>query len=254
LKPPPQQKKPFTSGMLGDIQSRTDGATLVGARNMAMLVVARAGAFRGESELLAAQLPLRLVARGAEVDVHTKTDKNVHATTARRIPAVGPPGLIPLVVLQHYLRLSGHTTGFVFRNVSGGGTHARSNARGVSRNTLAALVKHWAGVLGFDAREFSTHSLKHGCAADVKNAGATPALGMRVMGHESTSAYNTYGGVEARRRSVEAQRRQQREVDMAVAARAADLDDEVWYAGQVHSFHRLFSVAQTRTMPNNVCI
>ena len=126
LRPLPVAKKPFTRSMLGAVAARTDRTTLKGARDLAMLVVAHAGAFRGGSELCVARFPLHLVEGGAQVFVHTKTDKNIHATSPRRIPLLGAGGLSPLGVLRQYLRMSGHTTGALFRNISGGGsTHTR---------------------------------------------------------------------------------------------------------------------------------
>ena len=232
-KPPPQPKKPLTARMLVAIHAAIDDHTLVGARNFAMLVVGRAGAFRGESELLAAQLPLRLVPGGAKVDVHTKTCKNVHATTTRRIPAAGPFGLSPLAALRHYLGLSGHTTGHVFRNVSGGGARARSNKRGVSRTTLSTVVKFWAEQQGCDPAEFATHSLKHGCAADLKNAGVPAAVGARVTGHAAPSSYAGYGGKEAQCRALAAHRRVHREERAAASAANAALDAEAWLAASL---------------------
>jgi hypothetical protein len=233
LKSPPVQKKPFTGNMLLAVEAKAAVHTLVGARDVAMLVVAHGGAFRGESELLAARLPLRLVAGGAEVDVHTKTDKNVHTTSARRIPVAGVPGLPPLRTLQRYLGLSGHTTGLLFRNVSGGGAHARSNDRGVSRSTLSAVVKHWAGELGHDPREFASHSLKHGCAADVKTAGVPTRVAMKVTGHKSLRAYNGYGGEAARRLGAAAQRVQRRAELASSAAENEALETGAWTAHQV---------------------
>ncbi len=229
-KPPPVPKKPFTGDMLLKVRDQTDMQSLVGARNLAMLVVARAGAFRGGSELCVAQLPLRRVTGGAEVDVHTKTDKHVDSTSVRRVPATGPGGLSPLRTLEHYLALSGHTDGFVFRNVSGGGARARSNARGVSRNTFTDVVKFWAGKLGFDASEFASHSTKHGCAADVKNANVPTDVAMSVTGHASRRSYNGYGGAEARRRAEAAQRREQREARAESAAAREALERQVWTA------------------------
>ena len=230
LKPPPVAKKPFTNAMLVAVRDQIDVQSLVGARDFAMLAVARGGAFRAQSELCEAQLPLRFVEGGAEVDVHTKTDKNVHATSVRRIPAAGPGGLSPLATLQHYLVLSGHTTGFVFRNVSGGGVRARSNAHGVSRGTFTNVVKSWAGRLGFDPAEFASHSTKHGCAADLKNANVPTAVATRVTGHASVRSYNGYGGAEAQRRSLAAQRREATEAYARGAAAQATLELEVWTA------------------------
>ena len=233
LKPPPVPKKPFTAAMLASVKALIDVTSLKGARDFAMLVVARAGAFRGESELLAATLPLQLVAGGAEVHVHTKTDKSVHATSVRRIPAAGAQGLAPLGALTHYLSLSGHTEGRVFRNVAGGGARARSNTRPVSRSTLANVVKTWAARLGFDPAEFATHSLKHGCVADLKYADVSTAVATRVTGHASVRAYDGYGGAEAQRRALAARRRQTREARATVVSTDAALEAAAWQAADL---------------------
>jgi integrase len=230
LKPPPVPKKPFTAAMLVRVAERADVQSLQGARDFAMLVVARGGAFRGESELLAAQLPLRMVRGGAEVDVHTKTDKNVHTTTSRRIPAAGAAGLAPLTALQHYLELSGHTSGFVFRNVSGGGARARSNLRPVSRSTLSTVVKTWAERLGENPAEYAAHSLKHGCAADLKNADVPTAVATRVTGHASVRTYDGYGGAAAQARALAVRRRLAREERAAAVVTDAQLEAEAWRA------------------------
>jgi hypothetical protein len=230
LKPPPVPKKPFTAAMLVEVAAHADVQSLKGARDFAMLVVARGGAFRGESELLAAKLPLRMVRGGAEVDVHTKTDKNVHVTTKRRIPATGAAGLAPLTALQRYLALSGHTSGFVFRNVSGGGARARSNSRPVSRSTLSDVVKTWAERLGEDPAKYAAHSLKHGCAADLKNAGVPAAVATRVTGHASLRTYDGYGGAAAQARALAARRRLAREERAAAVVTDAQLEAEAWRA------------------------
>jgi hypothetical protein len=195
LKPPPVQKLPFTKAMLDFVYKETDTDTLLGARDYAMLAVAHGGAFRGESELLAMELPLRTVLGGSVVDVHTKTDRGVWATSERRIPSGADGFRSPLGALCHYLVLSGHESGRVFRNISGGGlARARSNAMPVSRSSLSALVKKWAKKLGFDPSLFASHSLKHGCAADLKAADVPEEVGMRVTNHRSVATYRGYGG------------------------------------------------------------
>ena len=230
LRPLPVAKKPFTVSMLGEVAALTDRGTLRGARDLAMLVVAHAGAFRGGPELCAARFPLHPVEGGAQVFVHTKTDKNVHATSARRIPLLGAGGLSPLGVLRQYLRLSGHTTGPLFRNMSGGGARMHSNMNPVSYSTFSALVKHWAGELGFDASEFASHSMRHGCADDLKRAGVPTAVGMAVTNHASTTAYAAYGGAEARRRGAAIQRRGAAEARLAAATALTSQQSAVWSA------------------------
>ena len=239
IKPPPTPKNPFTLGMLRSVHARIDTTTLLGARNFAMLAVGRAGAFRGPSELLAAQLPLRTVQHGAEVDVHTKTNKHVLATTVRRIPAAGPPGLAPLQALLHYLHMSGHTTGLVFRNVSGGGARAVSNTHPVSRDTLSQVVKHWAGELGWAEAEFASHSLRHGCVDDLNTAEVPPVVAMAVTGHASRRAYEGYGGREAARRARAAAKRRECEALAQASVERLRVEEAAWtVAGPTTRFPR----------------
>ena len=135
-------------------------------------------------------------------------------------------------MLHQYLRMLGHTTGALFRNISGVGEHARTNLNPVSYSTFSALVKHWAGELGFDAREFASHPMRHGCADDLKLAGVSTAVGMAVTNHASASAYTRYGGAAARRRRAAAQRRGAVEARAAAAAAAATSRlSTVWSAG-----------------------
>ena len=238
-KQPAAPKEPLTAPMLRELLPMFCTSQLRDARDLAMLVVARAGAFRGPSELLRAQLPLQIVDEGALVHVHTKTDRAASTTTAKRIPNDGPPGLVPLVVLQHYLTLSGHTTGWVFRSIRGGPTAARSSDRPVSRDTLNTLVKRCATKLGRDPSVFATHSLKHGCAADLKAANVSPVVAMQVTGHASQRVYNGYGGKEAARRAVAMARREAREARASAAEAASALAAQAWRAAaldQVPSF------------------
>jgi hypothetical protein len=231
LKPPPVQKQPFTKVMLDAVYNGTDTDTLRGARDFAMLAVAHGGAFRGESELLAMELPLRPSALGGSVvSVHTKTDRGVWETSERRIPHGRDGRRSPLGALGHYLMLSGHTTGRVFRNISGGGAHARSNMMPVSRSSLSALVKKWAHNLGFNPSLFASHSLKHGCAADLKAADVPELVGMTVTNHRSVATYRGYGGRGSGHRAEAASR-----VTAAVASRtarmaAAALERDAWAA------------------------
>ena len=64
-KPLPVKKKPLTGAMIGKSAARWDESSLLGARAAAMLAAGHGGALRGPSELLAMQLPLRVVAQGS---------------------------------------------------------------------------------------------------------------------------------------------------------------------------------------------
>ena len=229
-KPAPEPKNPLTRDMLTALLPTMDTTRLRDARDFAMLVVARAGGFRGPSELLQAQLPLDEVAEGALVYVHTKSDRAKAARTAKRIPAAGPVGLAPLAVLRHYLTLSGHKTGFVFRSIQGGPTAARSSPRPVSRCTLNELVKRCAARLGCDPALFATHSLKHGCAADLKVAGVPTVVAMQVTGHATKRVYDGYGGKMAAQRALAMSRREAAQARAATESAAAALQADAWAA------------------------
>ena len=205
-KPLPVKKQPLTRAMIDEGSQRWDVATLLGARAVAMLSAGHDGALRGPSELLRARLPLRVVAHGAEIDVHSKTDVHVQHTSVRRISAAA------LGHVKHYLAISGHTSGWLFRSIRGGGTAARSSAAPVSATTLSTTVKECAERLGFDPTEFASHSLRHGAVDDFKSSGVPERVGMAVGGWASASAYRGYGGAAARRRSEAATRRAAREL------------------------------------------
>lgn len=198
-RPPVHKKAPLTAAMVAAQAAGSGARTLVELRDTALLAVGRAGAWRGPSELLAAQLPLHRVAgHGAEVEVHTKTDHGRYDVTRRAVPAAAAVGPSPLGALRAYLARSGHTSGYVFRGVAGGAATARSTCRPVSATTLAALVKRTAAAQGFDPSAFATHSLRHGFADDAKRSGVSEADGMAAGGWRSARAYRGYGGEQAR--------------------------------------------------------
>ena len=126
-RPPVNKKKPLGTAMIATLATARDATPLLHARNIAMLAVGCSGAMRGPSELLRARLPLEFVPEGAQARSHTKTDtRHVEQTSIRRIrPVAGE--LRPLELVQSYLLLSGHTDGWLFRSISGGGAFAVSN-------------------------------------------------------------------------------------------------------------------------------
>ena len=227
-RPPVVKKKPMGTAMIADLAKEATATPLLHARNIAMLAVGCSGAMRGPSELLRARLPLEFVPEGAQVRLHTKTDtRHVAQTSIRRIrPVAGEQR--PLELVQTYLRLSGHTEGWLFRSISGGGKFAVSNKRPVSQTSLNELVKDSAQRLGFDPRDFGTHSLKHGFADDGKLAGVPNRVLKAAGGWKSDRAFHGYGGEAARQRA----RRLEREERAAETERDREgLHEAVWAVG-----------------------
>ena len=75
-----------------------------------------------------------------------------------------------------------------------------------------------------------SHSLKHGCAADMKHADVPQNVALRVTGHASARSYAGYGGPAAARRAVAAQTRQRREAVSAAASAEAAAELAAWSA------------------------
>ena len=78
---------------------------------------------------------------GADEELHTKTDKHVQHKSVRRIPAAA------LVLVRKYLVLSGHSDGWLFRSIRGGGAAARSTDKPMLASTLSNVVKACATTL-----------------------------------------------------------------------------------------------------------
>ena len=224
------KKAPMGTAMIAAVAvvSAADSSPLLHARNIALLAVGCSGAMRGPSELLRICLPLELVPEGAQVHLHTKTDSNhVEQTSVRRI-RLAAGELRPLELVQSYLRLSGHTDGWLFRSISGGGAFAASNQRPVSQTSLNERVKHSAARLGFDPRDFATHSLRHGFADDGKRAGVPNTVLKAAGGWRSDHAFHDYGGVAARHKA----KRLEREVRAETEEHNRDaLHKAVWAVG-----------------------
>ena len=208
IRPLVTKKAPMGTAMIAKVAAATvtESSPLLHARNVALLAVGCSGAMRGPSELLKICLPLELVPEGAHVRLHTKTDSvHLEQTSIRRIhPVAGE--LRPLELVQTYLRLSGHTDGWLFRSISGGGAFAASNQRPVSQTSLNELVKSSAARLGFDPRAFATHSLRHGFADDGKRAGVPNAVLKAAGGWRSDHAFHGYGGEAARQKAKRLER------------------------------------------------
>jgi integrase len=215
IRPLVTKKAPMGTAMIAEVAAATvtESSPLLHARNVALLAVCCTGAMRGPSELLKIRLPLELVPEGAQVRLHTKTDSvHLEQTSIRRIhPVAGE--LRPLELVQTYLRLSGHTDGWLFRSISGGGAFAASNQRPVSQTSLNELVKSSAARLGFDPRAFATHSLRHGFADDGKRAGVPNAVLKAAGGWRSDHAFHGYGGEAARQKAKRLEREERAAAD-----------------------------------------
>jgi site-specific recombinase XerD len=161
-------------------------ATLIGARDRALLALGFAGAFR-RSELVALQVEdLAPCADGLRVTVRrSKTDQEAQGQTIAILRGVC---ICPVEAVDAWLAKAGINTGFVFRSVLKGGRLGGP----LPAQSVAHIVKAYATRAGLDARIFSGHSLRAGFCTSAAEHGASVWKMMDVSRHKSVQTLRGY--------------------------------------------------------------
>jgi integrase len=164
-------------------------ATLLGARDRALLLVGFSGAFR-RSELVALNVDdVAFTRDGLAVTIRrSKTDQ---AGEGRKIalPYGSNPETCPIRSLQDWMASSGITDGPLFRPIN---RHGRLASRRLSSGAVAEIVKRYAAAAGMDAALFAGHSLRSGLATSAAMAGASERSIMMQTGHRSLTTLRRY--------------------------------------------------------------
>ena len=172
-----------------------DGDELRQARDKAVLLVGFYGAMR-RSEIAGLDVEdLNFNRLGLLITLRkSKTDQFDQGQTVA-IPYIEDKDLCAVRALQHWLDLSGITTGPVFRSFTKG--HHIRKAR-ISDKTIALIVKRYVGLMGMDPAEFGAHSLRLNFDNFIK-AFQTADMGraflnsvMRQTRHRSTAVVRKY--------------------------------------------------------------
>jgi integrase len=158
------------------------------ARDIALLLVGFAGAFR-RSELVALDVAdLTFTARGVEVVIRrSKTDQEGAGRTVA-IPLGSQAETCPVRRLQAWLTVAGIVEGPVFRSVD----RWRKVGGRIDGRDVARIVKRAADRAGFDAAVFSGHSLRAGLATSAALAGKSDRAIMATTGHKSRAMVDRY--------------------------------------------------------------
>jgi site-specific recombinase XerD len=176
-----------TADRLADMLAHVPAHTLAGKRDRALLTLGFAAALR-RSELVALNVEdIEETAEGLRVTIRrSKTDQ----AGAGYVIAV-PAGLRlrPAEALRTWIAAAGIAIGSLFRSVNKAG---RISVEGLTGRTVADLVKRYAGAAGFDAAEFSGHSLRAGFLTSAANAGATVFKMQAVSRHKSIEVLSGY--------------------------------------------------------------
>lgn len=184
-----QGKMPILFDDLVDILRHIEGHEAEQARDRAILLIGFYGAMRRSEiaslhveDLQFSRLGLRITVRNA------KTDKAGQGQVIS-IPAIEDKEIDAVTALQHWLHLSGITSGPVFRGFTKNKT-VRKNA--ISDKSVALIVKKHVEAVGMDPQYFGAHSLRHGFATSAAQHQVDERSIMKQTRHKSQSVVRKY--------------------------------------------------------------
>ena len=184
-----QGKMPILFDDLVDMLRHIEGHEAEQARDRAILIIGFYGAMRRSEiaslhveDLQFSRLGLRITVRNA------KTDKAGQGQVIS-IPAIEDKEIDAVTALQHWLYLSGITSGPVFRGFTKNKT-VRKNA--ISDKSVALIVKKHVEAVGMDPQYFGAHSLRHGFATSAAQHQVDERSIMKQTRHKSQSVVRKY--------------------------------------------------------------
>ena len=169
--------------------TETAARPIAAVRDKALLLVGFSLALR-RSELVAIRVEdLSRTPEGYSLRVtQTRADRGngIEALTLSRTAWNRP---CPVRALDHWLTLSGITYGPVFRSVARSG---KIMPAGMTAQSVALIVKKWAGAAGLDPSQLSGHSLRSGFATQAAQDGHHAVDIARVTRHRGTRDLDSY--------------------------------------------------------------
>ena len=160
---------------------------LEGKRDRALLAVGMAGAFR-RSELVALKVTdMERVPEGLRVTI--RRSKTNQEGAGAVIAILRGPKLKPMRAVFDWLQAGGINGGLVFRSIN---RHGQVSAEGLTPQTVALVIKHYADVAGLDPDEFAGHSLRAGFLTSAAEAGADVLRMMEVSRHKRVETVRGY--------------------------------------------------------------
>lgn len=183
------QAAPLLFEILPRFTSAYDGATPIGARDRAMILIGFGAALR-RSELVALDTAdIEISTKGLVVHLHrSKTDpygKGNFLAIHRGNNSV----FCPVRALEDWIAHRGREPGPLFTRILKGG---RITWRRLSDQSVSLIVKKGATAMGLDARQFSGHSLRAGLATSAALAGADLVAIMEQTRHKSYDVARRY--------------------------------------------------------------
>ena len=164
-------------------------ATAKGVRDRAVLLLGFAGAFR-RSELVGLDVAdLAFGDDGLKVTLRrSKTDQE-GAGRKLGVPFGSDPSTCPVRAVKAWLAASGIESGALFVGIAKGG---KLTGNRLSPIDVARVVKAAADAVGFDAADYSGHSLRAGLVTSAVKAGKSDHAIMDQTGHRSAMMVHRY--------------------------------------------------------------
>jgi site-specific recombinase XerD len=177
--------------LLNDIRRLVDSCpkNLLGLRDRALILIGFAGAFR-RSELCAMALSdLSFSDSGLVINVPRSKADQEQAGDKVAIPFGEHDETCPIKALRGWLAAANVAQGAVFRGVD---RHNHVAARGLHRDSIAAIFKVAAARAGIDATNIAGHSVRAGMATQAALNGSSERAIAKTTRHRSRRVLRRY--------------------------------------------------------------
>ncbi len=183
------------SALLDLWSAASKGRRVQAARNIALLVLCWAGAFRRSEVVSLKWESVVFLESGAEATLLTSKVDQTGKGFVKFIP-VAYGDRCPVKALKHWQEVCGNTTGFIFRPVN---RHDQILDRPLSPHAVAQIVKRIIKLTGRDPDLYSGHSLRSGFVTAGVLANVPSHVLMQVTGHKSEATLQKYVRIGKRR-------------------------------------------------------
>lgn len=182
-------KLPILFDDIKEMLTYLDGDELQQARDKAILLVGFYGAMR-RSEIANIEVDdIQFTRLGMLITLRKSKTDQFDRGQMIAIPNVQDKEICAVQALKEWLRLSGITTGPVFRGFTR--NHGIRKTK-ISDKSIALIVKHYAGLLGMDPDDYGAHSLRHGFATSAAQHHVEERQIMRQTRHKSQTIVRRY--------------------------------------------------------------
>lgn len=184
------KKAAATKDILRDaIRAYAAGSSMKAKRDRALLTIGFFAALR-RSELVAITADdIKLTPEGIVLTLPRRKTDQEGAGTTLGLPVKDDPVICPVAAYREWIEASGISAGAIFRSVSKGG---RVLDQQLTDRDIARIVKAATGAAGYDAAEFSGHSLRAGFITTAATKGVPDHLIAMVSGHASMDTLRGY--------------------------------------------------------------